>query len=165
MTSDPKRRSDAQVMDEEGFVARWSRRKRAARVAPVAVTVAPPPVTPDPAPVLTDADMPPIESLTADSDFTPFLSPGVSESLRRLALRKLFAAPAFNTRCPLDSEYYDCANMTPLGSIITHEMREALEREAQERLRATLSETADGDGPAAAAGADTEPPARGGAPA
>lgn len=161
MTSDPKSRLDARVM-EEGFVARWSRRKRAAQVAPAAVTVAPP-ATPDPAQVLTDADMPPIESLTLDSDFTPFLSPGVSESLRRLALRKLFAAPAFNTRCPLDSEYYDCANMTPLGSIITHEMREAIEREAQERLRATLSEAANGDASAATAGADTEPPARGGA--
>lgn len=161
MTSDPKSRLDARVM-EEGFVARWSRRKRAAQVAPAAVTVAPP-ATPDPAQVLTDADMPPIESLTLDSDFTPFLSPGVSESLRRLALRKLFAAPAFNTRCPLDSEYYDCANMTPLGSIITHEMREAIEREAQERLRATLSEAANGEASAATAGADTEPPARGGA--
>lgn len=163
MTSDPKSRPDARVT-EEGFVARWSRRKRATRVAPATVTVAPPATT-EPAPVLTDADMPPIESLTAASDFTPFLAPGVSESLRRLALRKLFAAPAFNTRCPLDSEYYDCANMTPLGSIVTHEMREALEREAQERLRATLSETADGDGPVETAGADTEPPVRGGAPA
>ena len=38
----------------------------------------------------TDADMPPLESLSADSDFTGFLSPKVSESLRRAALRKLF---------------------------------------------------------------------------
>ena len=39
---------------------------------------------------LTDADMPPIETLTEDSDYTGFMSPEVSEELRKLALRKLF---------------------------------------------------------------------------
>ena len=36
-----------------------------------------------------DADMPPIESLDAESDYTGFLSPGVSDALRQAALRKL----------------------------------------------------------------------------
>lgn len=157
MTRDLKRRPDARA--EEGFVARWSRRKRAVQ-APAAEAEAP---AAEPPPVLTDTDMPPLESLSADSDFSPFLSPGVSEPLRRAALRKLFALPAFNARCPLDSEYYDCANMTPLGSIITHEMREAIEREAAERLRAAVGGTAVGDTPAAPT-ADTEPPPQGSKP-
>jgi hypothetical protein len=45
---------------------------------------------------LTDADMPPLESLTAESDFTQFLAEGVSDALRRAALRKLFHLPEFN---------------------------------------------------------------------
>ncbi|MDP6515708.1 MAG: DUF3306 domain-containing protein, partial [Alphaproteobacteria bacterium] len=34
--------------------------------------------------------LPPVESLTADSDYTPFLRHGVPDELRRLALRKLW---------------------------------------------------------------------------
>ncbi len=121
---------------EEGFVTRWSRRKQAAR-SDEKILQEPSPnvagvVAPAPAPVLTDKDMPLIEGLTEESDFRGFLSPGVSETLRRQALRKLFHLPVFNTRCPLDSEYYDCHGYEPLGNIITHEMREALEREAEE---------------------------------
>jgi hypothetical protein len=125
---------------EEGFVARWSRRKQAARndekpLQEPSPSVAVSAVSPAPAtasvPVLTDKDMPPIEGLTGESDFSGFLSPGVSEDLRRRALYKLFHLPEFNTRCPLDSEYYDCHGYEPLGDIVTHEMREALEREAE----------------------------------
>jgi hypothetical protein len=37
-----------------------------------------------------DADLPDVEELTAESDFTPFLQKGVSEQLQRRALRKLW---------------------------------------------------------------------------
>ncbi len=80
--------------------------------------------------MLTDADMPPIESLDQDSDYRPFMSPGVSQALRRHALRRLFHSGPFNERCPLESEYYDCHGYEPLGSTITHEMREEMERAA-----------------------------------
>ena len=53
-------------------------------------------------PVLSDADMEPIESLTENSDFSKFMSPGVSDELRNLALRKMFRAPIFNIRDGLD---------------------------------------------------------------
>jgi len=44
-----------------------------------------------------DLDLPDIESLTADSDFTVFMKDGVPPALRRLALRKLWASdPVFN---------------------------------------------------------------------
>lgn len=119
---------------EEAFVTRWSRRKQAARSA--GEVIIPKPNVAEgrtaPAPVLTDKDMPPIENLTEKSDFSGFLSSGVSEGLRRSALRKLFHLPEFNVRCPLDSEYYDCHGYEPLGNIVTHEMREALEREAEQ---------------------------------
>lgn len=140
---------------DESFLRRWSRRKHEAeavedRAPPAADPVAPP--HDPPAPVLTDADMPPIESLTPDSDFSGFMSPGVSEALRQQALRVLFRSPGLNVRCPLDSEYYDCANMTPLGSVVTHEMREEMEREAKKKL-AELGRKALADEPPAGAGA------------
>jgi hypothetical protein len=120
------------------FLARWSRRKLEARSggiddgAEVLQTEEPqavPPVAAPPERELTDADMPPLDSLTADSDFTPFMSPGVSDGLRRLALRKLFSQPSFNITDGLNDYDEDFTQFTGLGSVITHEMKRLLERE------------------------------------
>ena len=74
-----------------GFFARWSRLKRAERERqPVEPAAAPEPPA-EPAP-----ELPPIDSLTRDSDFTLFLRPGVPEELRKQALRKLWSSdPVF----------------------------------------------------------------------
>ncbi len=86
----------------EGFSSRWSRRKREADVADEpahqadsdAVEVAA--LTPadedvvDPAQQVPPPDLPTIDSLTGDSDFSQFMQEGVPEELRRLALRKLW---------------------------------------------------------------------------
>ena len=72
-------------------------------------------------PVLTDADMPPVESLHADSDFSGFLSPGVSEELRKLALRKMFALPSFQIRDGLDDYDDDFTVFEPLGDTVTND--------------------------------------------
>jgi hypothetical protein len=82
----------------EGFVGRWARLKTAERrraqrplVADPAADPAPPvaaapgPERPDPV-----AELPPIESLTKDSDFTAFLKEGVPEGLKNAALRRLW---------------------------------------------------------------------------
>lgn len=117
----------------ERFVRRWSRLKGEARKAPAPPETgqAPPGDAPVPAKILTDADMPPIESLNERSDFSAFLSAGVSEGLRRRALRKLFALPGIGERVELESEYYDLSGLEPLGNIITHDMREEMQRVAQ----------------------------------
>ena len=48
-------------------------------------------------------DLPDIESLNADADFTPFLKEGVPEKIKRLALRKLWSSdPAFGIIDGLD---------------------------------------------------------------
>ena len=86
--------------DREPFLKRWARLKSegpkpkeeepapAAASGAVAVPAEPEPVRPE--------DLPPIEELTADSDFTPFLQAGVPEELKRLALRKLWRSdPVF----------------------------------------------------------------------
>jgi len=126
------------VANEEGFVRRWSKRKQAAS----SPATAPQPVAatePAPPPVLTDADMPPVESLGENSDFSVFLSPGVSEGLRQLALRRMFRLASVNSICELESELYDFTDCVPLGDVVTHEMKSALEREAQ-RLRQQMQE-------------------------
>ncbi|HYH19430.1 MAG TPA: DUF3306 domain-containing protein [Azospirillum sp.] len=102
-------------MTDEPFLSRWSRLKRrngsAAPVPPAEEPAAPAveeapdpslpvaagPVPPEP-PEEDEAlkDLPPVESLTAESDFTPFLRANVPEDLHRQALRKLWASdPVF----------------------------------------------------------------------
>jgi hypothetical protein len=46
--------------------------------------------------ILTDADMPPFESLKDGDNYSVFMSPGVSEAVRIKALRRLFRSAAFN---------------------------------------------------------------------
>ncbi len=81
-------------MAEESFARRWSRRKIEEREE-----ITDPPddertevtLTPNPAPPEEEPpDLPPVESLTAESDFTPFLRDKVPEALRKAALRKLW---------------------------------------------------------------------------
>ena len=78
-------------------------------------------------------------ALTPDSDYTGFLSPEVSESLRRLALRKLFQGAEFNVRDGLDDYDQDFTSFAKLGDIITADMKHLLEQElrrAEERKAA-----------------------------
>jgi hypothetical protein len=133
---DPMERDTGQTR-EEGLLRRWSRRKAQAREETPSLASAharqseetDSPEIPAPS-VLTDADMPPIESLDQSSDYRPFMSPGVSEELRTHALRRMFHSGLFNELCPLEGEYYDCHGYEPLGSVITHEMRAEMERTA-----------------------------------
>ena len=78
------------MAEPEGFLARWSRRKQEARRRPElpAEPVAPPPA--GLAPGEPPPELPPIESLTAESDFAPFMRPDVPEALRQAALQKLW---------------------------------------------------------------------------
>lgn len=129
-----------------GFLARWSERKRQARGGvelgePPGESWTVPEVAPEAAdeaegaPVLTDADMPPLESLDEGSDYSGFLSPGVSEELRRKALSKLFRGAGFNIADGLDDYDEDFTSFLPLGDIVTSDMRHQME-EAAKRLLA-----------------------------
>lgn len=93
-----------------GFLSRWSRRKRGEEVPEPEAEPAPelpamelplaeaPPVeaclveTTPAEPEFDVASLPPIESLTAESDFSLFLKPGVPQALRTAALRKAWTA-------------------------------------------------------------------------
>jgi hypothetical protein len=80
-------------MSDESFLARWSRRKTQSRAeTPPQAEKTEPSSAADaavPEPVKLE-ELPPIETLTADSDYTPFLKPGVPDALKNAALRRLW---------------------------------------------------------------------------
>jgi hypothetical protein len=94
--------------------------------------------------LLTDDDMPPIESLNADSDFSGFMSSKVSEPLRRRALRKLFGSAQFNIRDGLDDYDGDYTSFAGLGGIITADLRHQLEVELQKKIEAAAEQIESG---------------------
>ena len=75
------------AQDKEPFLSRWSRLKQETRAEPAA---------PVAGKKEDDKPVPPVESLTPESDFTAFMQPKVKEELRRAALKKLFQDPHFN---------------------------------------------------------------------
>lgn len=77
--------------------------------------------TPAGAPLAKSADtptgapeLPPVESLTFESDFTAFLQPSVAQSVRQQALKKLFTDPRFNVMDGLDVYIDDYSIPSPL---------------------------------------------------
>ena len=130
---------------QEDFLARWSRRKVAEEQGTTQDETAAQQqagtTDNEPASELMDADMPPLESLNEDSDFSPFLSTGVSDGLRQQALRILFSQSAFNITDGLNDYDEDFTAFTKLGNVITHEMKRALQRElAEEKTTTTAAE-------------------------
>lgn len=104
------------MTDDGDFLRRWSRRKVAAKTASPAATAgpvaeaAPAKATPEAGraptagvvPESSGTQLPPVESLTIDSDFTPFMQAGVDPALKRQALRTLVRDPRFNVMDGLD---------------------------------------------------------------
>jgi hypothetical protein len=103
---------------KEHFLGRWARVKQAraqglevAEPAPVVPTApveaAQPAVQPPPV-------LPPVENLTTESDFTPFMQAGVSALVRNAAVKKLFTDPHFNVMDRLDIYIDDYSIPDPL---------------------------------------------------
>lgn len=133
------RASEEVMIGDESRLSRWSRRKLASGAvqseqgAPdAAVDMA---AEIDDLPPLADEDMPPLETLTEESDYTGFLSPKVSDELRKLALRKLFHGSQFNICDGLDDYDEDFTKFAKLGDVITAEMRHRAELDALKKLQ------------------------------
>jgi hypothetical protein len=113
------------IQSEGSFYRRWSEKKQASRQLPVeqheTIDEEQPPG---------DEDMPPLESLDENSDYSGFLSPKVSDQLRQLALRKLFHSAAFNVCDGLDDYAEDFTTFEKLGDVMTADLRYRLEQEA-----------------------------------
>ena len=125
----------AAPVSDETFLQRWSRRKHAvardtaaaepapAAPEPIAAPIAPPPVegisAEPPAP------LPPVESLTFESDFRAFLEPHVAEDVKRQALRKLLHDPRFNVMDGLDVYIDDYSVPSPLAPEVARTLAQA----------------------------------------
>lgn len=112
------------MAQDDNFLARWSRRKTEARAKPAEAPAAAPavaaPVDAVPVPAGADATpagpapLPPVESLTPESDFAPFMKPEVDGETRSKALKALFADPHFNTMDMMDVYVDDYSKPDPL---------------------------------------------------
>jgi len=134
------------ALEKENFASRWSRRKQAVadEQPDEQKTVEEEPIV-DEATLaeqklealnqLTDEDMPDIEALNEDSDFSGFMSTGVTETLRKMALQKLFHGKSYNIRDGLDEYDGDYTSFEKLDpSVITCDMKHILEVEAEKLL-------------------------------
>ncbi len=75
---------------------------------------------PDAAP--TGAQLPPIDSLTIDSDFTPFFQPQVDDATKRAALKQLFRDPRFNVMDGLDTYIADYSLPDPVPAAMLEDL-------------------------------------------
>jgi len=149
-SSNEKPESAHPERDDNGFLGRWSRRKHEVEVVEPGITddlladqsdanIQPLesgqlPTQVEETVALTDADMPDIETLNADSDYSPFFSDGVSKELRNLALKKLFFSGKFAARDGLDDYDDDFTKFEPLGDTVTSDMKYHARRKEKARL-------------------------------
>lgn len=69
--------------------------------------------------------LPPIESLTIDSDYSPFMQPGVDAMTKHRALKKLFSDPRFNVMDGLDVYIDDYSKPDPIDPAIVRTLNQA----------------------------------------
>jgi hypothetical protein len=89
------------AQEKENFLGRWSRLKeqdRKEQERPAAQASVPQKTEPQDQPPA----LPPLEQLTAQSEFSGFMHPKVGDALRRAALKKLFSDPHFNIPDPYE---------------------------------------------------------------
>ena len=123
---------------EKNFLSRWSRRKIEARRAeeeakPAGAPEAAAPAAPSgpgeipaPAQAQTQAPLPTIEELRGlGSEYRDFLRPGVDETLRRTALKKLFQDPHFNIMDGLDTYIDDYSKEDPIPEAMLKALNQA----------------------------------------
>ena len=125
--------------DVGNFLSRWSRRKlekTVPRAAPqsesqlgtqpesqpaLQVPAQPAAEAPPPEP------LPPVESLTADSDYKPFMLPEVDPGVKRAALKQLFKDPQFNVMDGLDTYIDDFSIEDPIPEAMMKTLYQARE--------------------------------------
>ena len=91
--------------EKQNFLRRWSRLKHEAASSPPAKQ------SESDKPVA----LPPLDSLTFGSDFKAFMHSKVEETVKRAALKKLFADPRFNVMDGLDTYIDDYTKSEPIS--------------------------------------------------
>jgi len=134
-------------MSDGNFLARWSRRKIDARKGDVPASE-PEPVMPAvsvqavPEPPAAPEALPPLESLTPHSDFSPFMREGVDSAVKGQALKTLFSDPALYPMDGLDVyiDDYSKADPLPEGWLEKLNQYAALDSHSQPEREAEASE-------------------------
>jgi hypothetical protein len=163
--SGEKKAGTAEPPGSEPFLQRWSRRKADARSGLESEPEALPSGADTPGalpegPEGSEAvELPDLDSLGEDSDYSAFMSPGVDAGLRRKALRKLFSSPKFNVIDDMDDYCGDFTKFESLGDIVTADMKHHIERLA--RAAAEALDEAGQEEAAAMAATPTGLPAQG----
>jgi hypothetical protein len=117
------------VGSERFSLARWSRRKLASALdKPVASPAPAAAAAPATVPSTPAAELPPVESLSFDSDFTAFLKPGVDPTVKRAALKKLFRDPRFNVMDGLDIYIDDYTKADPIPGDVLADLLDRFNR-------------------------------------
>lgn len=137
-------------MAAETFFARWARVKAETCPAPVPEPLLPVAIEAPAGGTPSDATLPAaavdsgaaegqpapsleqVAQLTPDSDFTPFVARGVDETVRRAALKKLFADPHFNVMDGLDTYIDDYNKFEPLTPLMVAALNHAKDLIARE---------------------------------
>jgi hypothetical protein len=105
------------AQEKENFLSRWSRLKQESKDLPrekeTAKTESAPP------------ELPPVEKLTPESDFTGFMHPKVEDALRRVALKKLFSDPHFNVPDPFEAYSGDWTGGEPIPEEMLAKLNQA----------------------------------------
>ncbi len=139
----------------DGFLGRWSQRKRAVRAGKALAEPTQPVLKPEPVPSLsvapgaappgvvqshrataTETDAEPLQqaaplsfddvkSLTAESNFAPFAARGVAPEVRNAAMKKLFTDPHYNVMDRLDIYIDDYSQPDPLPESMLRQMASA----------------------------------------
>ena len=126
--------------DQEAFLDRWSRRKlEQAEEKPA------PPQKAEAEAEAPAVPLPPVEGLTPDSDFKPFMAANVDGATRRAALKKLFADAHFNVPDPFEaySEDWTVGEKIPLEILKTlNHAQKLLFDEVEKTAQAPSSRTA-----------------------
>ena len=101
--------------EKQDFLRRWSRLKKEAAAAPaVKKDIVEQPV-----------ELPALDSLTFESDFKAFMHAKVEESVKRAALKKLFADPRFNVMDGLDTYIDDYTKADPISEELLAQLQHA----------------------------------------
>ncbi len=155
---------------DDGFLKRWSRLKQEARTEPPESAARSDPLSHEleiPQPTQHGATdppaVPPVDSLTIESDYRAFFHPKIEEGLRRAALKKLFSDPHFNVMDGLDVYIDDYSVSEPLSEAALGQLEQAkkifawAKEDTDERAR---SDAARQGAVAPAPGGAEAPPAR-----
>jgi hypothetical protein len=171
-------------MTNDGFLSRWSQRKRERQTQELAPQVEPKPGAdeltntstgghleakmPETArqsdtsssAVAAPAPLPAVDSLTGASDFSPFMSADVAPELRNQAMKKLFADPRYNIMDGLDTYIDDYGKPDPLPAGWLEQMQQSKSLrlfETPEEKQQREAENASAEAQAVAAASANQP--------